>query len=88
LIKTEEPAPRSDSDAVQAVENYLIMPVVGEKVVDIPPALLLMVQVLFGLLTGLLGLILAMPILVMVVVLTRHAYIHDALGEPPPDDEE
>lgn len=66
---------------VQALETYLLMPFVNKKVVDLPPALLIVVQVLIGLLTGIVGLILATPILVMMMVLAKHAYIHDALGE-------
>ncbi len=66
---------------VQMVENYLLTPIIGERVVHIPPALLIMAQVLLGLLTGLFGLILATPFLVVVLVLVQNAYIQDVLGE-------
>jgi predicted PurR-regulated permease PerM len=66
---------------VQIIENYLLTPIVGERVVHIPPALLLMTQVLIGLLTGLFGLLLATPLLVLLLVVVQKAYLQDVLGE-------
>jgi len=66
---------------IQIVESYLLTPIVEEKAVEIPPALLIMMQVLTGLLTGLFGLLLATPMLVILIVIVKRGYIEDALGD-------
>lgn len=54
--------------AVQTVESYLITPTVARRAVDMPPALVLGAQILFGALFGILGLALADPLLAMLKV--------------------
>ncbi|MEE9434656.1 MAG: AI-2E family transporter [Sphingorhabdus sp.] len=54
--------------AVQAVDGYLIVPMVAKRAVDLAPALVLGAQILFGALFGVLGLALADPIVAMVKV--------------------
>ncbi|MGI9013029.1 MAG: AI-2E family transporter [Phycisphaerales bacterium] len=68
--------------AIQVVESYLITPMIEKKAVSIPPALLLMGQILFGVLFGIMGLVLATPLLVVVIVLVQMVYVEDTLGEP------
>lgn len=53
---------------VQIIESYLITPTVARKAVDMPPALVLGAQILFGALFGILGLALADPLLAMTKV--------------------
>ncbi len=65
--------------SIQLVESYLITPLIEKKLVDLPPALSLFWMVLLGLLTGLLGLILATPILVMLIVIIGELYVKDYL---------
>ncbi len=48
---------------VQIVESYFITPTVARRAVDMPPALVLGAQILFGALFGILGLALADPLL-------------------------
>lgn len=48
---------------VQIVESYFITPTVARRAVDIPPALVLGAQILFGAMFGILGLALADPLL-------------------------
>lgn len=50
---------------VQTVDGYLIVPYVARKTVDLAPALVLSAQLLFGALFGLVGLMLADPIVAM-----------------------
>jgi predicted PurR-regulated permease PerM len=64
---------------VQTVDGYLIVPYVARKTVDLAPALVLGAQLLFGALFGLMGLMLADPIVAMIKV---------ALEEKSRDDEE
>jgi len=51
---------------VQTVDGYLIVPYVARKTVDLAPALVLSAQLLFGALFGLMGLMLADPIVAMI----------------------
>jgi predicted PurR-regulated permease PerM len=53
---------------VQNVDGYLIVPYVARRTVDLAPALVLGAQLLFGALFGLLGLMLADPIVAMLKV--------------------
>jgi predicted PurR-regulated permease PerM len=53
---------------VQTVDGYLIVPYVARRTVDLAPALVLSAQLLFGALFGLMGLMLADPIVAMIKV--------------------
>lgn len=68
--------------AIQAVESYLITPMVQQSNLAIPPALLLAAQFLLGLMFGILGLLLATPLLVVAMVLVRMLYIRKVLKDP------
>jgi predicted PurR-regulated permease PerM len=65
---------------VQAVESYLITPLIQQNETSLPPALIIAVQVLFGALFGILGLALATPICALAIVLIRELYVDDFLG--------
>lgn len=54
--------------AVQTFDGYVIVPMVARRSVDLPPALVLGMQLLFGALFGILGLALADPIVAMAKV--------------------
>lgn len=59
---------------VQNVDGYLIVPYVARRTVDLAPALVLGAQLLFGALFGLMGLMLADPIVAMIkVALEEHS---------------
>ncbi|SFG07789.1 AI-2E family transporter [Pontibacter chinhatensis] len=70
---------------IQMVESYLITPIIFQKTVDMPPALLLFFQVLLGILQGALGLLLAAPILAVLMVWIQEFYIRDVLEAEPLD---
>src|SRR3546814_15327997 len=53
---------------VQTVDGYIIVPMVAKRSVDPAPALVLAAQLLFGALFGIIGLMLADPIVAMVKV--------------------
>ncbi|WP_010161313.1 AI-2E family transporter [Sphingomonas sp. PAMC 26617] len=53
---------------IQAVDGYVVIPMVAKKTVDLPPALTLSSQILAGTLFGLLGLTLADPLTAMIKV--------------------
>lgn len=66
---------------VQSLESYLISPFIQQRVVSMPPALLLIAQLMLGLGFGILGLLLASPLAVVVMVLVQMLYMRDVLGE-------
>ncbi len=69
----------------QLVESYLLTPLIQQRQVSIPPALLIIWQVLLGVLTGFLGLIVATPILAVLLVLVKMIYLEDTPGERATD---
>jgi predicted PurR-regulated permease PerM len=58
--------------AVQTIDGYVIMPYVARRTVDLAPAIVLGAQLLFGALFGLIGLMLADPIVAMVKTALEH----------------
>lgn len=70
---------------IQFLESYVITPLIFQKTVDLPPALLLFFQVLLGILQGALGLLLAAPILAVLMVVINELYITDLLEGKPVD---
>jgi predicted PurR-regulated permease PerM len=66
---------------VQLVESYILQPVVQGKAVSLPPAVLITAQILFGLLLGVSGLILATPLTVVLLVFIKRLYIGAVLEQ-------
>ncbi|MDT0650969.1 AI-2E family transporter [Autumnicola edwardsiae] len=62
---------------VQFLESNFITPMVQKKLVQMPPALILIAQLFMGALTGGWGLILATPITVMAIVLVQDLYLKE-----------
>jgi predicted PurR-regulated permease PerM len=60
---------------VQVVESNFITPQIQRKLVSIPPALIIIAQLLMGVLTGGWGLLLATPLMLIVIVLVQETYI-------------
>jgi putative permease len=64
---------------VQTVDGNVIVPMVAKRTADLAPALVLGAQLVFGLLFGILGLMLADPIMAMIkIALERQAARNDA----------
>ena len=68
--------------AVACLDGYAVTPLVQMRVSHLPPALLLVVQVLMGVLAGQFGLVVAAPLLVVVMVFIQMLYIEDVLEKP------
>ncbi|MGI4835334.1 MAG: AI-2E family transporter [Janthinobacterium lividum] len=66
---------------VQTLESSAISPVVQQRLISLPPALVLIGQLIIGAFTGLLGLTLATPIIAILVVLTKMLYVQDTLKD-------
>lgn len=66
---------------IQIMESYLIIPLVQKKAVELPPALTLLAVVLMGILVGGIGIMLATPLTVVVIVLVKMLYVRDTLDD-------
>lgn len=66
---------------IQFVESNLLTPLIQKKMVEIPPALIIISQILLAVFTGGLGLILATPVMVGFMVLVKMLYVSDVLGD-------
>jgi predicted PurR-regulated permease PerM len=66
---------------IQLLEGWVITPFFQQRAVELPPALIVIAQVLFAMLLGPLGLILATPMLAATLVLLRMVYVEDILGD-------
>lgn len=66
---------------VQAVESNLLTPLVQQKSVDLPPVLVVIVQVLMGTLFGIQGLIVAAPLTVCCMIVAKRMYVEDVLDD-------
>ena len=64
---------------LQFVESYFITPLIDQRQVHLPPGLTLSAQLLFGLLAGVFGLLLATPLTAVVYVLVGELYVKDVL---------
>jgi predicted PurR-regulated permease PerM len=69
---------------VHHVEAYLIQPVIQQFAVDIPAVITLFALLAFGLLFGVLGILLAAPLAVVSYVLVKRLYVIEALDTPTP----
>jgi predicted PurR-regulated permease PerM len=69
---------------VHVVEGYLVQPLVMRKAVEVKPALLLFGQGIFSAVFGLLGTIVATPLLVCLQALIDYLWVERRLGKEPP----
>ena len=70
--------------AIQQFEGNVLEPLVQQRAVDLPPALLLFALVAGGLVFGVIGIILAAPLTVVLYVLVKRLYVQEALDTPTP----
>ena len=67
--------------AIQIAESYILAPLVHQKAVYIPAALILFTQVLFGVIAGGLGVAVATPLAAAAMVAIHRLYVEDVLGD-------
>ena len=65
---------------VQQIEGNILSPLVQQHEVDLPPALLLFALLGFGILFGVVGVLLAAPLTVVAFVMIKRLYVREALG--------
>jgi predicted PurR-regulated permease PerM len=61
------------------LDDFFIVPVAERKIVQLPPALTITVQVLFSFQSGILGVMLAAPLTACGIILVRRFWIEDTL---------
>jgi predicted PurR-regulated permease PerM len=67
--------------AVQTLESYGLTPYIQKRALDIPPATIFAGQLVLGVLFGLWGIALALPLMAVIKVLLAQLYIEDTLQE-------
>lgn len=66
---------------IYTIDSYLILPVVQEQTVALPPVVTLVSQVVMGLLVGFIGIIFATPLAAIILVLVKMLYVEDVLHD-------
>ncbi len=67
--------------AVQTVESYAITPMIQQKVITLPPALVIFAQLFLGVAFGFMGLLLATPLALITVTCVKQLYLEDVYHE-------
>jgi predicted PurR-regulated permease PerM len=63
------------------LEGYVVLPLLQNRITHVPPALTLVAQAALGEMFGLMGLFLAAPLTVAVLVILKIFYVEDTLGD-------
>jgi predicted PurR-regulated permease PerM len=66
---------------IQLTESYLLAPLVQQRAVYLPPAVILFAQVVMGVMVGALGVAVATPLAAAIMVAVSMLYVEDALGD-------
>lgn len=67
--------------AISLIQSQIISPLLVAGRINLPPILVLLGQIVAGVLFGFMGLLLAVPLTVILVVLVQEVYIRDILGD-------
>jgi predicted PurR-regulated permease PerM len=70
--------------AMQGIESNVLIPVLMKGQIDLPPALTLVFQALMAMAFGVLGLLVAVPMLAALLVVVKMLYVRDVVGDPVP----
>jgi len=71
---------------IQFVESYLVTPYIQKQAIAMPPALIMISQVVLSILFGFLGLLVATPLTAAAIVVIGELYVKDVLEEEADDD--
>lgn len=61
--------------AIQLFESSIITPKTQQKLISIPPALIIIAQIFIGSLTGIWGVIFATPLVLIIIILVQELYV-------------
>ena len=74
---------------VQQIDGHVLMPMIQKRSTQLPPVLTILAVIGFGVLFGFIGILVATPLLLVVLILVRMLYVEDVLGDqvatPEPD---
>jgi predicted PurR-regulated permease PerM len=68
---------------IQLLETYLITPLVQRRLLAMPPALILVAQAIMGVFGGLVGVVVATPLMLVTIILVKKLYVEDVLERGP-----
>jgi predicted PurR-regulated permease PerM len=68
--------------AIQTAENYLLSPLIDQRAVALPPALVIFSTLLLAVLAGPLGVVLASPLTATCIVAVKLLYVEDVVEQP------
>jgi predicted PurR-regulated permease PerM len=66
---------------IQLVQGYIVQPLIDAWAVDIAPALIIVMQLIFGTIFGFAGIALATPMTATLMLLVKMLYVQDILGD-------
>lgn len=66
---------------IQQIEGNVLIPVIQKRASSLPPVLTILAVVTFGVLFGFMGVFMATPLLLVLIVLVRMIYVEDVLGD-------
>lgn len=69
---------------LQSLEGAVITPMIHRRIIAMPPVLVIAAQIVLASLLGAIGVILAMPLVVCLMVIIHRLYIEDTLGDRDP----
>ena len=67
---------------IHFLESHVLIPLLMKEGVNLPPVLTVLVQAGMALTFGLMGLFVAVPLLVLVMILVKMLYVEDVVGDP------
>lgn len=66
---------------VQQLEGNVLLPIIQKRATSLPPVLSILAIVAFGVLFGFLGLVVATPLMLVLIILVRMLYVEDVLKD-------
>lgn len=66
---------------IQNLESNVLMPIIFQKTVHLPPVLTIVAQILLGAIFGFVGIVLATPLMAAGIDLVKMIYVQDVLGD-------
>lgn len=71
-----------------AIDDFLVIPLAERRVVRLPPALTIAAQLVLGVTSGALGIMMAAPLVAVVTVLVRRLFVEDVVERSPAHGDE
>jgi predicted PurR-regulated permease PerM len=72
---------------IQMIHGYVIQPLIDSHTVQIAPAVIIVMQLIFGTIFGFAGIALATPMTATLMVLVKMLYVEDILGDRPEEQD-